>query len=572
MNNQQIARVFETIADLMEIRGDVIYKILAYRRAAESIQELGTDLTLLQEEGSLKEIPGVGEAISEKIKELLSTGSLAFLEKLQEEVPHTLVELLAVPGLGPKRVQLFWKELGITTLEELKTAGERKNLSSLDGIGPKTEENILKGIKALQSRSDRISLGDAWPFAMQLLSSLENLPQVSTTSPAGSLRRMRETVGDLDLLAAAEDPKPVMKAFVSDPQVAEIVSHGQVKSSVVYQNGLRAQLWVHPPDRFGTALQYATGAKDHNVRLRETALEQGFSLSEHGLLRKSDEQELTFAEEEALYQALGLPWIPPELREDRGEIQAAQRGELPDLVSLEDIQSELHSHSTWSDGTLPILEMAQAALQKGYAILAVTDHSESLGIAGGISEVELLAQREEIKRAEEELEGKIRILAGIELEILADGQLDFPDQVLAELDLVIASLHTSTRQPREKVTARLLNAIRNPHVDIIAHPTNRLIGTREPADLDMDAVLQAAAETQTALEINANPMRLDLSDIYVRRAVDLGVYLTINTDAHYTADLEYMEYGIATARRGWAPPGLVINTWKPGRLMEWLAR
>ncbi len=572
MNNQQIARVFETIADLMEIRGDVIYKILAYRRAAESIQELGTDLTLLQEEGSLKEIPGVGEAISEKIEELLSTGSLAFLEKLQEEVPHTLVELLAVPGLGPKRVQLFWKELGITTLEELKTAGERKKLSSLDGIGPKTEENILKGIKALQSRSDRISLGDAWPFAKQLLSSLENLPQVSTASPAGSLRRMRETVGDLDLLAAAEDPKPVMKAFVSDPQVAEIVSHGQVKSSVVYQNGLRAQLWVHPPDRFGTALQYATGAKDHNVRLRETALEQGFSLSEHGLLRKSDEQELTFAEEEALYQALGLPWIPPELREDRGEIQAAQRGELPDLVSLEDIQSELHSHSNWSDGTLPILEMARAAFQKGYAILAVTDHSKSLGIAGGISEAELLAQREEIKRAEEELEGKIRILAGIELEILADGQLDFPDQVLAELDLVIASLHTSTRQPREKVTARLLNAIRNPHVDIIAHPTNRLIGTREPADLDMDAVLQAAAETQTALEINANPMRLDLSDIYVHRAVNLGVYLTINTDAHSTADMEYMEYGIATARRGWAPPGLVINTWEPGRLMEWLAR
>ncbi len=572
MNNLEIASVFERIANLMEIRGDVIYKILAYRRAAENISELGRDLTRIQEEEKLTDIPGIGQAISEKIEELLSTGSLEFLEKLEAEVPPSLIELLEVPGLGPKRVSLFWQKAGVTNLDELEIAANQKRLSELDGIGIKTEANILKGIQTLKQRSDRITLGKAWPFAQEILTMLESMKEVEQAAPAGSLRRMRETVGDLDLLAASSNPEPVMKAFVQDPRVQEIVSQGPIKSSVIYQNGLRAQLWVHPPERFGTALQYATGAKDHNVRLREIAQKKGFSLSEHNLTRNEDQTNLNFSREEELYSALGLPWIPPELREDRGEIEAAEQNQLPALIQQEEVQSELHSHSTWSDGTTTILEMALAALGRGYKIFAITDHSKSLGIAGGISESELLQQREEIRQVQEEIGDEIKILAGIELEILADGSLDFSDQVLSELDLVIASLHTSTRQPREQVTRRLLNAIENPHVDIIAHPTNRLIGRREPADLDLEAVIKAAAENRTALEINAHPQRLDLADIYVRRVMEIGGLITINTDAHAPGDFEHLRFGIATARRGWAVPDSVINTWDLSQLQEWLDR
>jgi DNA polymerase (family 10) len=572
MNNHEISSVFDKIADLMEIRGDVIYKILAYRRAAENIAELGRDLTLIQEEGKLTDIPGIGQAISEKIEELLNTGSLEFLEKLEAEVPPSLIDVLEVPGLGPKRVSLFWQEADVTNLEELEIAAKEKRLSALEGIGIKTEANILKGIQALKQRSDRITLGKAWPFAQEILTMLEEMEEVEQAAPAGSLRRMRDTVGDLDLLAASSDPDPVMAAFVEDPRVQEIVSQGQIKSSVIYHNGLRAQLWVHPPERFGTALQYATGAKDHNVKLRELAQKKGFSLSEHSITNVEDQTDLYFSSEEEVYSTLGLPWIPPELREDRGEIEAAEKNQLPELIHQEDIRSELHSHSTWSDGTKTIREMAQAALERGYKIFAITDHSKSLGIAGGISESELLQQREEIRKAQDDIGNEIKILAGIELEILADGSLDFSDQVLSELDLVIASLHTSTRQPREQVTRRLLNAIENPHVDIIAHPTNRLIGRREPADLDLDAVIQAAAENQTALEINSHPQRLDLADKYVRRVLEVGGLITINTDAHTPGDFEHLRFGIATARRGWAVPERVINTWDIDLLQEWLDR
>ncbi|MFO8035505.1 MAG: DNA polymerase/3'-5' exonuclease PolX [Anaerolineales bacterium] len=572
MDNRQIADNFDLIADLLEIRGDVIYKILAYRRAAESLRELGQDVSQIHEKGQLQDIPGVGEAISDKIQELLETGALTFLEELKAEVPPSLVELLQVPGLGPKRVGQFWRELDITTLDELQSAAESQKLRGLDGIGPKTEENILSGVASLKKRTSRIRLGDALPFAEKVLHRLRALPQVEAAEAGGSLRRMRETVGDLDLLAASEDPKSVMETFLNDPEVVEIVSRGDVKSSVVYKGGLRAQLWVHPPARFGTALQYATGAADHNVRLRELALDQGYSLSEHALLRVEDDTELLFDDEKDLYEKLGLPWIPPELREDRGEIQAAKEGKLPVLIKQEDIISELHSHSTWSDGRFSIKEMALGAIQRGYQILAITDHSQSLGIAGGLSADELKRQRDEIHKVQEELGDQISLLQGVEMEILADGALDFPDQVLAELDIVVASLHTSMRQPREKATARLLNAIHNPYVDIIGHPTNRLIGRRDPADVDMDAVLEAAAAQGTALEINANPMRLDLSDIYVRRAIQLDIPISINTDAHSPDEMDYLVFGVATARRGWASAENVINAWPVETLLDWLER
>jgi DNA polymerase (family 10) len=569
LTNRQLTDTFTLIANLLEIKGEVIYKILAYRKAAESLEALGRPAADYQREGRLTEIPGVGKAIAEKIDELLTTGKLEFLEKLKAEVPETLAEVLQVPDLGPKKVALFWKELGVTTLAELETAARAGKLRSLPGMGEKSEAKVLAGIEALGRRSGRIPLGRAWPFAQELLAMLRQTPGVVRAEAAGSLRRMRATVGDLDLLAAAGDSQAVMEAFTGRADVSRVLGKGETKASVEFTHGLRAQLWVHPPERFGTALQYATGSKDHNVRLRERALKLGLSLSEHALTRQ-DGSEILCATEEEVYQALGLPWIPPELREDRGEVQAALAGELPPLLERGDLRAELHSHSTWSDGRLSIRQMADAAMQRGYKVLAITDHSASLGVAGGLSVDELRAQREEIDAVQRELGGKIRLLQGSEVEIRADGELDFPDEALASLDIVIASLHVSLRQPREKVTQRLVNAIRNPHVDIIGHPSGRLLPDREGADLDMEAVLQAAAESGVALEINAHPARLDLEDVYARRAVELGIPLSTNTDAHSDSDMDLIHFGVATARRGWVGPENVINAWEVERLEAWL--
>jgi DNA polymerase (family 10) len=567
--NREVAEVFDRIADLLEIKGEVIYKTLAYRRASESISELGRDINDVWREGKLTDIPGVGKAIAEKIDQLLSTGRLEFFEKLTAEVPASLADLLQVPDLGPKKIALFWRELGITNLEELESAARTGQLRQLPGMGAKSEDKVIAGIEALSRRTDRIPLGRAWPLVQALLSELRSLPGVQAAEAAGSLRRMRATIGDLDLLVGAYDSISVMDAFVQRPDVARVLGHGETKSSVEFTHGLRAQLWVHPPERFGTALQYATGSKDHNVRLRELALKLGLSLSEHSLTSQ-DGSEIFCATEGEVYQTLGLPFIPPELREDRGEVQAAQTGTLPDLIQLDDINAELHVHSTWSDGKLSIREMAEAAISRGIKVLAITDHSVSLGVAGGLSVEELKERRGEIESVQRELGDEIHLLQGTEVEIRADGGLDYPDEVLAELDIVFASLHTGLRQPREKVTQRTLNAIRNPHVDVIGHPTGRLIPDREPAELDMDAVLAAAAEHQVALEINAHPSRLDLDDIYARRAIDMGIHLSINTDAHDASELDLLHFGVATARRGWVEAENVINTWEAERLLAWL--
>jgi DNA polymerase (family 10) len=569
LTNKQLAGIFTHIADLLEIKGEVVYKTLAYRRVAENLTELGRDAYDVWQEDKLTDIPGVGKAIAEKIDELFSTGELEFLNNLEAEVPPSLAEILKVPDVGPKKVALFWREAGITDLAGLENAARAGELRQLSGMGAKSEAKIISGIEALSRRTDRTPLGDAWPFAQELLTILRDLPQVEAAEAGGSLRRMRATVGDLDLLAAARDSVPVMEAFVNHPQVVDVLGHGETKSSVEFDNGMRAQLWVHPPEHYGTALQYATGSKDHNVRLRELAIKQGLSLSEHALTREDGSQILA-ASEEDVYTAVGLPWIPPELREDRGEVQAAKEGNLPTLITLEDISAELHSHSTWSDGTLSIEEMARQAIARGYRVLAITDHSGSLAIAGGLQAEELIQQRVEIDAVQRQLGDQIHLLHGTEIEIRADGTLDYPDEVLASLDIVIASLHVGLRQPRQQVTARLLNAIRNPHVDIIAHPTGRLLPNREGADLDMDAVIESAAEHGTALEINAHPSRLDLEDIYVRRAVDMNIPISINTDAHSPADLEMLHFGVATARRGWAEAKHVINTWVTDALLEWL--
>jgi DNA polymerase (family X) len=569
MNNRELAETFQLIGDLMEIKGEVIYKILAYRKASDSLLNLGRDINDVYREGELTSIPGVGKAIAEKIEELIDTGKLEFLEKLKQEVPAGLAEMLKVPDLGPKKVALFWKEAGIDSLAKLESAARAGKLRKLPGMGEKSEAKILAGIAALGRRTQRHPLETAYPAALELLAYLRQTPGVVAAEAAGSLRRMRPTVGDLDILAASNDAKVVMQAFVTHPQVLEVTGHGEMKSSVEFQNGLRAQLWVQPPERFGTALAYATGSKDHNVRLRELALDMGLSLSEKSFL-KEDGSEITCAKEEEVYEVLGLPWIPPELREDRGEVQAAKAGQLPQLLERDHIISELHTHSTWSDGKNSIREMALAARERGLKVLAVTDHSAGLGITGGLSIEQLWEQRAEIKAVQSELGDSLRLLHGTEVEIKADGELGFPDEVLAKLDIVIASIHVGLRQPREQITQRMLKALHNPHVDVIGHPTGRLIPNREGADLDMEAVFAAAAEEGVALEINAHPRRLDLEDVYARRAIEKGIRLSVNTDAHSPADLDLMHFGIATARRGWVQPQDVLNTWEMERLLAWL--
>ncbi len=572
MNNRQLADTFTLIADLLEIKGEIIYKTLAYRKAAESLTSLGRDANEYWKEGKLKDIPGVGQAIADKIDELLSTGELEFLQKLEAEVPPGLAGWLQVPGLGPKKIALIWKELGITKLTELEKAAKDGKLRDLPGMGAKSETQIVEGIASLARRSGRIPLGRAYPLAQEIMGILLDVEGVVAAETAGSLRRMRSTVGDLDILVAAPDSAPVMEAFTTLPGVMRVHGKGETKSSIEFADGVRAQLWVHPPEKFGTALQYATGSKDHNVRLRELALDKGLSLSEHALTKTDGTGEILCATEEEVYAALGLPWIPPELREDRGEVQAAKAGKLPKLIEVADIRADLQVHSTWSDGKLSMLEMARAAAKRGIKVIAFTDHSISLGVAGGLSMDDHKKQQAEIESAQKELGDSIRILHATEVEIKADGSLDYPDEFLATLDLVVASLHTGLRQPREKVTQRTLNAIRNPHVDIIGHPTGRLIPEREPADLDMDAVLNAAAESGVALEINAHPSRLDLDDMYARRAKELGIPISINTDAHSEADLDMLHFGVATARRAWLTAEDVINTWPTETLLTWLKK
>jgi DNA polymerase (family 10) len=568
-SNQQLAEIFQTIGNLLEIRGEVIYKILAYRKAADSLSVLSRGAYDYWQEGKLTEIDGVGKAIAEKIDELFTTGRLEFLDKLTAEVPASLADLLQVPDLGPKKIALFWRELGIIDLSGLEAAARAGKLRSLPGMGEKSEAKIIAGIESLSRRTTRTPLGKAWPAAQQMLDVLRTAPGVVAAEAAGSLRRMRETVGDIDLLVAAKDSAPVMQAFTKLPGVLRVLGSGETKSSVEFNDGLRAQLWVHPPERFGTALQYATGSKEHNVRLRELALKQKLSLSDQAFTRE-DGSELLCSTEEEVYTTLGLPWIPPELREDRGEVQAARTGKLPGLIEISDLVAELHSHSTWSDGRYTIKQMAEAARERGMRVLAITDHTPSLGITRGMTTEALREQRAEIDAVQKELGDSILLLQGAEVEIRADGTLDYPDEVLATLDIAIASLHVSLRQPREQATQRLLNAIRNPHVDLIGHPTGRMIPNREGADLDMEAIFAAAAESGVALEINAYPDRLDLNDIHARRAIELGIPLSINTDAHSPKDLDMLFYGVATARRGWVEARQVINAWEPEHLLEWL--
>lgn len=573
MKNREVAEMFTKVADMLAIRGDNIHRILSYRRAAESVEALGRDINQIQAEGTLTDIPGIGKTLAEKIEEMLTTDHLEFYERLSEEIPPSLVELLRVEGLGPKRVKQVYDDLGVTTIEELSAAAQAGKLRELPKMGAKTEAKLLAAIEALSRHGDeRTPIGEAWPLAQEILDVLAELPGVEKTAVAGSLRRRKETIGDIDLLVAAEASEEIMETFVNLPQVESVSGHGATKSSVILLSGMQVDLRVLPPARWGTLLSYFTGSKNHNVGLRELALKRGLSLNEHAFTPEDGGDEILCKTEEAVYETLGLPYILPTLREDTGEIEAAQNGRLPQVIQLADIVSDLHMHTTWSDGKLSVLEMAQVAQAQGLQYIAITDHSQSLGIANGLDEERLWQMVDDVQKVNEVMgsESEFRVLYGTEMEIKADGSLDYEDYILEELDFVIASLHTSLSQPREQVTGRMVNAMNNPHVDMIAHPTGRLLPDRPGADLDMDVVLETAVSTGTILEINANPSRLDLRDSHVRRAVELGLKIAINTDAHRPEHFAFRHFGVAVGQRGWLPKEQVINTWPLAQFLAYL--
>jgi DNA polymerase (family 10) len=578
LTNREIADIFETVADMLQIKGESIHRVLAYRRAGETVRELARDLHAIAAEGILTDLPNIGDTLAEKINEMLDTGKLTFYEKLAAEVPPGVVDILRVNGVGPKKAQLFWKQVNITTLAQLEEAAHAGKLRDLPGMGEKSEKKIIEALESLKRQATgRTPIGDALPIAQSILARLLALPGVTRGELAGSLRRGRPTIGDVDILIESDNAQPIMDTLVAMQEVARVLGHGPTKSSVELHSGLQVDVRVLPKARWGTALQYFSGSQAHNIRMRELALAKGLSLNEHALSPVDstgtiieDAPKIYCPTEEEVYAAVGLPWIPPELREDQGEIETALKGELPTLITLADIQADLHMHTTWSDGKLSVRSMAEAALARGRKYIVITDHSRSLGIANGLSIERLLEQQAEVRRVDAEMNGRIRVFHGTEMDINADGSLDFPDEVLAQLDFVIASLHVSLRQERAQITQRLLNAVNNPHVDLIGHPRAQQIPDREPVNADMDTVFEAARKTGVAMEINANPRRLDLEAPYARRAWQLGIPLAINTDAHAEDQMDMMPFGVMTARRGWVTAAAVVNTWSLERFIAWI--
>jgi len=569
VKNSEIAKVFEDIADLLELKGENPFKIRAYQKAARSIEHLSVEVEQLVAEGKLREVPGVGEAITKKITELVTTGKLDYYEKLKAEFPEGISTLLDIPGIGPKTAMLLSSELDIKSIDELEAAIVGGGVARLYRMGDKTAENILHQIQALRSKDQRIPIGEALPVVDEISARLNQLPGLRNLAPAGSLRRFRETVGDIDLMGTADNAREVIQTFVSLPQVKEVLASGTTKASVVVSGGLQVDLRIVEHDCFGSTLQYFTGSKQHNINLRERAHRQGLKLSEYGITDLATQQLEKFATEEAFYERQGLEFIPPELREGQHEVERAEQGTIPRLVELSDIKGDFHVHTDWSDGRDSIETMALAAKALGYQYLAITDHSGGRGIAHGLDAERLRQQILEIRELDQKIDG-IHIFSGIEVDIRADGSLDMPDELLAELDIVIAAVHSGMTQSQEQMTRRIIKAIENPNVDVLAHPTGRLLPGREPVAADMEAVFQAAAKTNTMLEINGMPSRLDLKDIHAYRARELGVKLVINTDAHGAEHLEFMRFGVGVARRGWCQAQDILNTQPLGEVIAYL--
>ncbi|NPV61117.1 MAG: DNA polymerase/3'-5' exonuclease PolX [Methanotrichaceae archaeon] len=558
MKNREVAGVLYQISELLELHAENRFKVIAYSRAARSIESQKEDIEVVCREGRLDAIPGVGKAIAQKVEEYLKTGKIQVHQDLLQNTPAGLAELLQISGLGPKTIFMLHEKLEVNNLDDLEKAAREHRIRRLPRMGATSEKNILKAVERYKKRSTRILWSAAEPIVDEVSGYLRTISGLENITAGGSFRRARETVGDIDILATASRPEEAISAFVRMPLVEEVLGKGPTKGSVIVKETVQVDLRIVEPRSYGTALQYFTGSKDHNVHLRQVALDRGYSLSEYSLKRLSDGRDLFFDKEDDVYAFLGLPAIPPELREDRGEIEAAAAGRLPQLVDLKDIRGDLHVHSSWSDGRGSVEEMAREALALGYEYIAVSDHSPSVGIAGGLSPEKLDRKIEAIAALNETLKG-FTVLVGTEVDIRADGRLDYPDEILAKCDVVVASVHMAQQQKERTITGRLISAIENEHVDIIGHPTGRIIGKRDPYDVDMPAVLEAAARTGTAMEINAYPNRLDLNEVWARTAKEMGVKMSINSDAHDPEQLKVMRFGVKVARRGWLERKDLLN-------------
>jgi DNA polymerase (family 10) len=572
MKNSEVARVFQDIADLLELKGENVFKIRAYQKAAWAIEHHPRELEAMLGEGEdLQSIPGVGEAIAKKTAELITTGRLGYYENLKAEFRQGITNLLNIPGIGPKTANKLSGELGISSVDELERAINEGRVAQLFRLGEKTADNIMHQIQALRRKDQRIPIGEALPIVEEIIAALRSIPGVRNLTPAGSLRRFQETVGDIDLMGTADNPKEVIDAFVALPLVKQVLGQGSTKASVIVSGGLRVDLRMVEHDSFGSLLQYFTGNKQHNIALRERWHKQGLKLSEYGITVIATDKLEKFATEEAFYRRLGMQYIPPELREAQGEIEKAEQGTIPKLVELSDVKGDFHTHTEWSDGHDSIEELARAAQDMGYQYIAITEHSTGRGIAHGLDVERVKEQVAEIKTLNERLSG-ICVLTGIEVDIRADGSLDLPHEILSELDIVIAAVHSAMNQNEEKMTRRVINAMQNPDVDMIAHPTCRLIGEREPVAVDLEAVFRAAAKYNKIMEINAMPDRLDLKDTHAFRARDSGVKLAIGTDAHSIAHLDFMRFGVGVGRRAWCEPQHILNTLPLEELLKVLDR
>lgn len=559
MLNADVARLFEDLADLLELDGANTFRVRAYRNASRTVESLSADIAAIVERdpAELQQLDGIGKDLADKIVVIVRTGKLPQLEELKEKIPAGVVQMLRIPGIGPKKVSALFKELGLETLEALKQAAEQGRIAELKGFGKKTEQIILEGIALAAEAGQRVFLSDAKSEADAIVADLQLLDCVQQATVAGSCRRRKETVGDLDVLVTSSDSNAAMDRLAANPLVVKVLARGDTKQRVRLKSGLELDLRVVPEESFGAAAQYFTGSKEHNIVIRRRAQERGLKLNEYGLFRGDD---IVASRTEAeVYAAVGLPWIPPELRENRGEIERAEAGQLPNLVELSDMRGDLHMHTTATDGLNSIREMAEAAKSRGLKYIAITDHSKRVTMANGLDADRLRAHWDEIEKVRSQVSG-IHILKGIECDILEDATMDLPDDVLAEADWVIAVLHYGLKQPREQIDKRLLNAIRNPHVDVIGHLTGRLIGHRPGADTTFDDILKAAADHGVMLEINAHPSRLDLDDIHAAAAKDRGIPIVINTDSHSTQGFDVMQYGVFQARRAGLEAKDVANT------------
>jgi DNA polymerase (family 10) len=571
VSNEEIAGLFENLATLLEVKGDTVFKIRAYQRAANTIGQLSFSLEQAVADGmDLKKVPGIGKAISDKIQEYIGTGQVATYQRTLEELPPGVLSIMTVPGIGPKTAYLIANDLHVSSIEELEQAIESGRLASLPGLGARTADNILRSIRSLRTKDQRTPIGDALAAAEGVVTALrEQCPHLTRLYPVGSLRRWEETIGDIDLIGASDHPEEVHRALVALPQVEEVLVHGDKKTSVVVKPGIQIDLRIGDDASFGALLQYFTGSQQHNIRLRDYANRMGLSLNEYGITNLETGQVETFADEASFYARLGLAYIAPELRAGMHELEAAQNSVLPTLVETADLRGDLHLHSEWSDGDDPIEVMVEAALAQGYEYMALTDHSQGLGVANGLSVERLESQIKLLHSLRDRY--PITILCGSEVDIRADGRLDYPDELLEQLDVVVASVHSAMGQDEETMTKRLFRAMEHPAVTIIGHLSTRLIGRRDPTRFDLEAVLQAARDTGTALEINASPQRLDLKDTHAFRAREIGVPLVINTDSHHHSGLDQRRFGVAVARRAWCEAGHILNTMPRDRFLEYIA-